>query len=317
MSSAEPKGFACPICASDRARFAAEHHSLRVARCLDCGHGYVWPVPSPEFLDSIYRDESYYEGSEDSIGFRDYASLEPARKRMFARHLARIEGDVRPGRILDVGGANGDFLKVARDRGWQVFGADPSAARAQVEAAGIQLVGTTVHDAKIEDGSLDAVTCWDVLEHVTDPVADLTRTVELLKPDAVVALTVPDSADFLARVSGRRWFGYKTASERGVLRQAGGRARRVRPPQLVLPLRGRGAAEVDHPAGQLGPRAGLRHGQSSRRAAAIARHGHRCEPADDRAGARQPSGSGVRGSRRRELPRRRGVRLRRRVRSDR
>src|SRR6266851_4622712 len=213
MSSAEPDGFACPICKSDRARFAAEHHRLRVARCLDCGHGYVWPVPSADFLDSIYRNSSYYAGSEDSIGFKDYASLEPARKRMFARHLVRIEDDVRPGRILDVGCANGDFLKVARDRGWQVFGADPSAARAQVEAAGIKLVGTTVHDAKIEDGSLDAVTFWDVLEHVTDPVADLTRAVELLKPDGVLALTVPDSANFLARVSGRRWFGYKTAGE--------------------------------------------------------------------------------------------------------
>src|SRR6266851_320883 len=213
MSSAEPDGFACPICKSDRARFAAEHHRLRVARCLDCGHGYVWPVPSADFLDSIYRKKSYYAGSEDSIGFKDYASLEPARKRMFSRHLVRIEEDVRPGRILDVGCANGDFLKVARDRGWQVFGADPSAARAHVEAAGIQLVGTTVHDAKIEDGSLDAVTFWDVLEHVTDPVADLTRAVELLKPDGVLALTVPDSANFLARVSGRRWFGYKTAGE--------------------------------------------------------------------------------------------------------
>lgn len=173
----------------------------------------MWPVPSAEFLDSIYRNESYYEGSEDSIGFRDYASLEPARKRMFARHLARIEAEVPAGRILDVGCANGDFLKVARDRGWQVLGADPSAARAQVEAAGIELVGTTAQDAKVEDGSLDAVTFWDVLEHVTDPVADLARAVELLKPNGVLALTVPDSANFLARVSGRRWFGYKTAGE--------------------------------------------------------------------------------------------------------
>jgi SAM-dependent methyltransferase len=213
MSMAEPKGFVCPICKSVRARWAAEHHSLRVARCLDCGHGYVWPVPSADFLDSIYRADTYYQGGKDSIGFNDYASLEPARKRMFTRHLARIEATVPPGRILDVGCANGDFLKVARDRGWQVFGADPSVARAQVEAAGIQLVGTTVQDAAIDEGSLDAITFWDVLEHVIDPVADLVRASELLKPNGVIALTVPDSANLLARTSGRRWFGYKTAGE--------------------------------------------------------------------------------------------------------
>lgn len=191
----------------------AQHNGLRVARCLDCGHGYVWPVPDAEFLNSLYRGKSYYEGSDGSIGFRDYASLEPARRRMFERHLKRIEGEVGVGRILDVGCATGDFLAVARGRGWTVFGADPSAARSEVEAKGIQLVGTTVNDAAIEEGSLDAVTFWDVLEHIVDPVADLRRASELLKPGGVLALTVPDSSNLLARASGRRWFGYKTAGE--------------------------------------------------------------------------------------------------------
>jgi 2-polyprenyl-3-methyl-5-hydroxy-6-metoxy-1,4-benzoquinol methylase len=213
MSDAEPVAFACPVCTSREGLWAAEHRGLRVARCKECGHGYVWPVPNADFLDGIYRNLAYYQGSEGSIGFRDYASLEPARKRMFTRHLMKIEAEVGTGRILDVGCATGDFLKVARGRGWQVLGADPSVARAQVEADGIALVGTTVHDAKVEPGSLDAVTFWDVLEHVTDPVADLTCACTLLRPGGVLALTVPDSANLVARASGRRWFGYKTAGE--------------------------------------------------------------------------------------------------------
>jgi SAM-dependent methyltransferase len=155
----------------------------------------------------------YYQGADGSIGFHDYASQEPARVRMFNRHLDRLESHVDVGSILDVGCANGEFLKAARGRGWQVFGADPSAARAEVEAHGIKLVGTTVRDADIADGSVDAVTFWDVLEHVTDPIADLTHARELLKPEGVLGLTVPDSSNLLARLSGSRWFGYKTAGE--------------------------------------------------------------------------------------------------------
>jgi len=132
---------------------------------------------------------------------------------MFARYLVRIESMTSVGRILDVGCANGDFLKMARDRGWRVCGADPSAARPQVEAKGIELVGTTVHDAQVEAGSLDVITFWDVLEHVTDPVADLSRAAELLRPNGVIALTVPNSVNLLARISGHRWFGYQTAGE--------------------------------------------------------------------------------------------------------
>jgi 2-polyprenyl-3-methyl-5-hydroxy-6-metoxy-1,4-benzoquinol methylase len=184
-----------------------------VARCRSCGHGYVWPAPSAAFIESIYRDKSYYQGADGSIGFHDYASLEPARTRMFSRHLAEIEAKVAAGRILDVGCANGEFLKVARSRGWDVFGADPSAARAEVEADGIKLVGATVQDAAVDEASLDAITFWDVLEHVTDPIADLKRARELLKPSGVLALTVPDSSNLLARLSGRRWFGFKTAGE--------------------------------------------------------------------------------------------------------
>jgi len=186
---------------------------LSVARCNRCDHGYVWPVPSAEFLDAIYRDAAYYQGSSSSIGFQDYASLEPARRRMYARHLTRIEAQAGKGRILDVGCATGDFLVMARERGWQVLGADPSAARAQLEARGLPVVGKTVHDADVDEASLDAITFWDVLEHVTDPLADLTRARRLLKPGGVLALTVPDSANALARISGRRWFGYKTAGE--------------------------------------------------------------------------------------------------------
>ena len=203
----------CPICASTDGRWAAEHRNLRVARCNLCGHGYVWPVPPPEFLDAIYRDAAYYQGSSCSIGFQDYASLQPARERMYSRHLARIEAQIDRGRVLDVGCATGDFLVMARARGWTVFGADPSAARSQLEARGIPLVGTTVRNADVAERSLDAITFWDVLEHVTDPVADLVHARRLLRPGGVLALTVPDSANVVARVSGRRWFGYKTAGE--------------------------------------------------------------------------------------------------------
>jgi len=233
-----------------------------VARCEECGHGYVWPVPSAEFLEAIYRDPTYYQGSAESVGFHDYESLEPARNRMFARHLAKIEAEVARGRILDVGCATGDFLKVARSRGWKVLGADPSAARAQVEAAGIDLVGTNVQDADVEEGSLDAITFWDVLEHVTDPLADLSRAQQLLRRGGVLALTVPDGANFLARVSGRRWFGYKTAGEhlQFFTRRSLGMALR----SAAIAVRGIGPTTWSCTLGFLADRAGLYLGPPGR-----------------------------------------------------
>jgi len=198
-----------------KATAPSSRHS-KVGQALPPANSDVWPAKSPappfdrmaERYDALWTTTPIGRAQRDLV-WRDIDPLFPP-------------GD----RILDVGCATGDFLKVARSRGWEVFGADPSAARAQVEAAGIKLVGTNVHDADVGEGTLDAITFWDVLEHVTNPLADLSRARRLLKPGGVVALTVPDSANLLARVSGGRWFGYKTAGEhlqfftRGSLRLA-------------------------------------------------------------------------------------------------
>ena len=203
---------ACPICRAARRQAVVTQNGLAVARCLNCGQRFVWPVPSDSVLAAIY-DRGYYRGGHGSVGFSDYAALLPARRRMFARHLDRIERLVRPGRVLDVGCATGDFLVVARERGWDPAGVDPSPAREQALSAGVRLVGRTIDDADVAPHRLDVVTFWDVLEHLPDPVANLRRARQLLAPGGLVAATVPNAGSAVARLSGPRWFGCKTAGE--------------------------------------------------------------------------------------------------------
>lgn len=202
----------CPVCGFAHRLPVAEWNQLKIVGCPQCGQRYVWPVPSEAVLNAIY-DQSYYRGGRGSLGFSDYEALAAGRRRMFSRHLDRIGRIVKPGRVLDVGCATGDFLLVARDRGWEPLGIDPSPARDQAKAAGLPIVGHTLRDAEVAPASIDLVTFWDVLEHVPDPVDQLRRAGVLLKPDGIVAITVPNAGSALARISGRRWFGYKTAGE--------------------------------------------------------------------------------------------------------
>jgi 2-polyprenyl-3-methyl-5-hydroxy-6-metoxy-1,4-benzoquinol methylase len=202
----------CPVCGFAQRVPVGEWNQLTVVACPQCGQRYVWPVPSEDVLNAIY-DQNYYGGGRGSLGFSDYAALAAGRRRMFSRHLDRIEQVMKAGRVLDVGCATGDFLIVARERGWEPLGIDPSPARDQAKAAGLPIVGHTLQDAEVPPGSIDLVTFWDVLEHVPDPVDQLRRAGELLKPDGLVAITVPNAGGALAKISGRRWFGYKTAGE--------------------------------------------------------------------------------------------------------
>jgi len=203
---------ACPVCGFAQRLPVTEWNQLKIVACPQCGQRYVWPVPTEAVLSAIY-DQHYYRGGRGSLGFSDYEALAAGRRRMFSRHLDRIAQLMTPGRVLDVGCATGDFLIVARERGWEPLGVDPSPAREQARAAGVPMVGHTLQDAEVEPASVDLVTFWDVLEHVPDPVNQLRRAGELLKPGGLVAITVPNAGGAMARLSGRRWFGYKTAGE--------------------------------------------------------------------------------------------------------
>ena len=202
----------CPVCEGQRQVRVVEHNGLHVVRCPVCGQQFVWPVPSDTQLAAIY-DQAYYQGSHRSVGFSDYNGLTGARERMFRRHLRRLERYRRPGRVLDVGCATGDFLKAAQRHGWEAVGVDPSPAREHALAAGLPIVGRTIDDADVDTQSIDLVTFWDVLEHLQDPVQALRRAAALLVPDGIVAATVPNAGSAVAKISGRRWFGYKTAGE--------------------------------------------------------------------------------------------------------
>jgi SAM-dependent methyltransferase len=52
---------------------------------------------------------------------------------------------------------------------------------------------------------VDAVTCWDVIEHVPDPRSALERLRGRLKPGGRLFLSTPDAGSLLARLLGRRW----------------------------------------------------------------------------------------------------------------
>lgn len=202
----------CPLCEGERQVGVVEHNGLQVVRCLECGQQFVWPVPSGTELAAIY-DQTYYQGSQRSVGFSDYNGLTGARERMFSRHLRRLQRYTRAGRVLDVGCATGDFLRVAQRRGWEAIGVDPSPAREQAVAAGLRIVGQTIDDANVDAQSIELITFWDVLEHLPDPVHALRRAAGLLAPDGIVAATVPHAGSAVAKISGRRWFGYRTAGE--------------------------------------------------------------------------------------------------------
>jgi predicted SAM-dependent methyltransferase len=55
------------------------------------------------------------------------------------------------------------------------------------------------------EGKFDAITAWDVLEHVPHPRAFLSACRSLLRPGGFLFLNVPDLDSWEGELLGRRW----------------------------------------------------------------------------------------------------------------
>jgi SAM-dependent methyltransferase len=123
--------------------------------------------------------------------------------------LAIVHRYLSPGRLLDVGCASGLFLRCAADAGWQVVGVEPAKmlcdqARRTLAGQG-ELMCATLQESSLPMSSFDAVTLWDVLEHVQDPLQFMSACGALLKPGGHLFVNVPDLDSLQARVLGARW----------------------------------------------------------------------------------------------------------------
>jgi SAM-dependent methyltransferase len=121
----------------------------------------------------------------------------------------RGEGLAADARILDVGCARGDFLEFASVRGYRVTGVDLNPDLAdQARRRGFEVHTGDLRELTLPDAP-DAITMWDVIEHVDDPVEVLAACAAVVRPGGWVLFHTGNArfqipkARILARLSPR------------------------------------------------------------------------------------------------------------------
>lgn len=120
----------------------------------------------------------------------------PAPRYLMRRdRVLRFFGDIRPGRLLEVGSGAGAFLIEMADLGFQCEGLETSSAArdlAQRMAARFEK-GIVFHHASAESWqkTFDVVCAFEVLEHIEHDEEALREWVSWLRPGAELILSVP------------------------------------------------------------------------------------------------------------------------------
>src|SRR5688572_25475287 len=180
---------ACPTCGSADSRHELDKDHLTLVRCTSCDLVYTNPTFDEAHYREVYASQEYQDIVRDlGIQSHEYRvqRFGEERVRLMTPHLPSFakatEGEPgRAPRYLDVGCSTGFVVEAARAAGWDATGIDlnPSAIEFG-RTRGLDLRAVALEDGGFEAGRFDAVSLFDVLEHLIDPVPTLRACVRLL-----------------------------------------------------------------------------------------------------------------------------------------
>lgn len=208
----------CPLCGSadvvqvfaesnivqaelDRFAFASrklpECMHFRLVECSACGMLYGNPVLSPDTLENAYREADFDSGGEARYASATYA----AQVRRIIPRLPDLKG------ALDIGTGDGAFLEELLRLGFQdVAGVEPSMAPVAAAKAHIEpLIRLGLFNAaNYPSASFSLVTCFQTMEHMSNPLETVQRAYGLLKPGGALVIVVHNRKSVSARLLGTR-----------------------------------------------------------------------------------------------------------------
>ncbi len=180
--------------------------SFTLVRCQGCGLLYLNPRPVGEELAAYYPSDYEAHIGTRKMGWLKQLEYDYGIQKRY-RGIMRY---TRPGRMLDIGCATGDFLAGMEDRGWEVMGIEPSeqASRYARETLGLNVQTASLEEAQLDDNSLDLITMWNVLEHLPDPAQALGRIARALKPGGLLVFAIPSLRSYDVKWFKKYWAGY-------------------------------------------------------------------------------------------------------------
>jgi SAM-dependent methyltransferase len=184
----------CVACGEDKCNHEFEKNNFAYTKCLKCGTLFQNPRPPIEAYEVFYRQ------SESSKYWAEvfFPAVAEVRREKIFRHRVKqlsqicLEQNIKIENLIDVGAGYGIFLEE-----WQrVFpttqsiAIEPSTSLAEkCREKGFVVEEDIVENIKGYENSADLVTCFEVLEHVHNPMDFINTLKNLVKPGGYVFIS--------------------------------------------------------------------------------------------------------------------------------
>lgn len=203
QNHSDPYVASCPVgCNAPLQDTAIRVAEGALRRCTGCGQ-----------LLSRASETRYSEtmAQFNATGFNAPQGRELERRQAVARQrLARIatllNKSPRDMHVVDVGCSRGQFVAAAIAAGYRAEGVEPAPRIAEAaRAAGVPVRTGLLEDQGFADNSFDALTLFEVIEHLRTPLPLLAECRRVLKPGGILLVSTANAESWTAAAMGAHW----------------------------------------------------------------------------------------------------------------
>lgn len=194
---------ACPVgCAARLTPTSLELPEGPLLECAACGQ-LVSQVSTARYWEAM---RAFDEPQFNQPSGRELARRMSVAQRRLQR-IAALMGKPPLGlRLIDVGCSRGHFVAAAASMGFEAEGVEPAPhIAAAARAEGLVVHQGLLQDLRLPDASFDAVTLFEVIEHLKEPIPLARECARILKPGGVLCVTTGNAASWTVGLIGARW----------------------------------------------------------------------------------------------------------------
>jgi 2-polyprenyl-3-methyl-5-hydroxy-6-metoxy-1,4-benzoquinol methylase len=201
----------CPVCKKQGSdilyKTETNHLNFYIIQCRQCSLAYTFPLPDDNILN-VHDKPRYYGKNESKFlpiiqNIRDRLSRNRARQ-----YLSMISNSIQKPRILDIGCAEGRLLNSFLKYGCECYGVEHQSYPKErfIKSDRIQYITGDLGFLDCKEDFFDIIILWHVLEHMDNPASAIKRIYDLLSPDGIFILAVPNFSSLEAKLFKQSWF---------------------------------------------------------------------------------------------------------------
>lgn len=176
----------CVVCGHNELIPLDRYKDAHLCQCLNCSLVFSTQKPSHEEL----------ENEQKKLKRKDRITKDAIKR--YHHILDRFEGYRKNNRLLDLDCNHGEFLQMAKERGWYVYGtSDTEESYNECVEKGLNMFKGSLKLDDFEDNYFDVVCARNILEHLTEPNEEIKKIKRIIRRKGLLYATTPNFNSYL------------------------------------------------------------------------------------------------------------------------